>query len=113
MNDQDRSIRVWRVRTDSPGGILIGPDRAVVQANKNTFLSVTPGAIAVNAKSFSIQTSPENISKGILFRENMGFLQMIPSSLVTPIPNCMINFPGAGIVGALAPGLAACAGLIA
>tara|TARA_Y100000310_G_C20417203_1_gene684902 strand:- start:396 stop:680 length:285 start_codon:yes stop_codon:yes gene_type:complete len=87
---------------------MITPDHVTMQADKNTFITLAPGAIGISGKTLGIQVAPENISKGILFKENMGFMQMIPSTIPTCIPNCMINIPGAGLVGAIAPGIAAC-----
>lgn len=104
-----RNIRVWRVYEDSPGGITITPDRVIAQADKNTFLSVSPGSIGLNANRIAISAQPEHVTKGVLFAENMGFLQTIPSTAATCVPASVLTFPGAGMIGSISQGL----GLIA
>tara|TARA_Y100000034_G_C6655859_1_gene287299 strand:- start:141 stop:488 length:348 start_codon:yes stop_codon:yes gene_type:complete len=109
--DNGRNIRVWRVRLDSPGGIMMTPDKVTIQSDKNTFVSVTPGSIGLSADKIAFATQPENISKGILFAENMGFMQLIPSTIPTCIPNCSISLPGAGLFESLGEGLGSCMAL--
>ena len=101
----DRNIRVWRVHEDSDAGMSITMNEATMQADKNTFLSIRPGTIGLNAKRISLGTQPENISQGVIFAGNLGFLQMIPSTSVTPIQSLLMTFPGAGMIGCIGEGL--------
>jgi len=103
------SIRVWRVHDTSSAGITITSDRAIVQADKNSFVSVYPGSIGLHANRIAMTAQPEQVSKGIMFAETFGFLQTIPSTAVTCIPASTINIPGAGMVKPLTEGVALCA----
>ena len=69
--DGGSNIRVWRVRKDSPGGIAISSNQVIVQGDKNSFVSVEPGSIGLVSSKVVFQTQPENIFKGILFKENL------------------------------------------
>ena len=102
----DRNVRVWRVHEDSEAGMSITMNEATVQADKSTFLTMRPGTIGLNAKRISLGTQPENISQGVIFAGNLGFLQAIPSTAATPIQSLLMTFPGAGIIGCLGEGCA-------
>ena len=83
MEDSGRNIRVWRVRLDSSAGIMLTPEKVAIIANPSTFLQMQPGAINIKADKVNFMTQPENITKGVLFKENMAFMQMIPSTIPT------------------------------
>jgi hypothetical protein len=113
MEDSGRNIRVWRVRLDSTAGIMLTPEKVAIISDSSTFLQLQPGVLNIKANRINILTQPENISKGLLFKENIGFMQLIPSTIPTPIPNVMINIPGAGLGDSLGGGLAACIVMLA
>ena len=104
MKQGGENIRVWRVKKDSPAAIVISENEVILQGDKHSFISIEPGAIGNTSNKVNFQAAPENISKGIFFKENMGFLQTIPSSTVTPIPNLIWNVPGAGLLKNISQG---------
>ena len=110
MQEQNRNVRVWRVK-GGEAGIMLTPDKITMQSDRNTFISMASGNIGLYGKKISIATSPENISKGILFTEQMGFMQMIPSTVVTCVPNCLINIPGQDLISNLGEGMAMIQGM--
>ena len=103
------NIRVWRVHETSSAGVTITLDKAIMQADRNTFVSVYPGSIGLHADRIGIAAQPERVTKGIIFAETFGFLQTIPSTAVTCIPAATFNIPGAGMVAPLREGLTLCA----
>jgi hypothetical protein len=107
---QDTHVRVWRVSLDSPSGIMLRPNALTLVGSKNNFIHLDDSNVCISADTLNITTDPMNIKKGILFAEQMGFLQMLPSNIVMPIANVTPNIPGKGMVkgiGANLPVLAA------
>tara|TARA_B000000460_G_scaffold236205_1_gene198002 strand:- start:677 stop:1018 length:342 start_codon:yes stop_codon:yes gene_type:complete len=107
----ERRSRIFRVKSDSPSRIVVSDDIVRIIGDKNNFLTVTSGFIGLNSDKVVIKAMPENIIKGIIFRESPGFAQTIPSSVVTPIPNLIMNIPGAGLVKNISQGTAGLAAL--
>ena len=89
--EQKNNVRVWRVKLDSEAGIQLTPRSLTLVGNENNFIHMDDKSISISGGRLNIATDPMNISKGILFTEQMGFLQMLPSSIVMPLPNVMIN----------------------
>lgn len=107
---QDTHVRVWRVSLDSPSGIMLRPNTLTLVGSRNNFIHLDDSSVTISADSLNITTDPMNIKKGILFAEQMGFLQMLPSNITMPIANVTPNIPGKGMVksiGANLPVLAA------
>jgi len=99
MSESDkRNIRVWRVNLDSTAGFVISPNRVMALSDKKTFLSIRPGHMTLRSNRIDLLTQPENITKGVMFRENIGFAQLIPSTIASPIPMMTINIPGAELM---------------
>jgi hypothetical protein len=92
--DQKNNIRVWRATLDSTAGIMLRPDTLTLIGSKDNFIHMDKNNVSICASKLNFTTDPMNITKGILFREQLGFLQMLPSNMVMPIANTMINMPG-------------------
>ena len=106
---QKNDIRVWRVTLDSPAGIMLQPDTVTLVGGENNFIHLNKDNVIISSSKLSFTTDPMNISKGILFKEMMGFMQSLPSSIVMPIPNIGLNIPGMGMLKAIKTPLAATA----
>ncbi|MAG40064.1 hypothetical protein CMI41_03790 [Candidatus Pacearchaeota archaeon] len=103
MSESDkRNIRVWRVDLNSTAGIVIGPNKVMALSDKKTFLAMRPGHVTLRSNRIDLLTMPENITKGVIFRENIGFAQLMPSTIASPIPNLTINIPGVELMDYLA-----------
>ena len=98
---QESHTRIWRVTLDSSAGIMLSPRSITLAGDKNNFISLSETGVNVVSGKFNIITDPGNISKGILFTEQIGFLQILPSSCVMPIPSTMPNMPGMGMLAAI------------
>jgi hypothetical protein len=100
--EQKSNVRVWRVTLDSEAGIMLTPRSLTLVGNENNFIHMDNNSISVSGSKINFATDPMNISKGILFTEQLGFLQMLPSSIVMPLPNLIINTGiGQGMISSL------------
>lgn len=102
---QDTHVRVWRVTLDSPAGIMLRPDTLTLIGGENNFIHLDEDNVSICATSLNITADPMQITKGVLFREQLGFLQMLPSSVAMPIANMGINVPGQGMLAAIGKNL--------
>jgi len=104
---QDTNVRVWRVNLNSTAGIMVRPDTLTLIGGEDNFIHMDEGNVTICATKLNITTDPVNIKKGILFSEQLGFLQMLPSNITMPISNVGINIPGQGMIAGIGKNLAA------
>lgn len=98
---QENEVRVWRATLDSQAGIMLRPNSLTLIGHENNFIHLDKDSVSVCATKLNFTTDPMNITKGILFKEQLGFLQMLPSNMVMPIANTSVNIPGTGMVKSL------------
>tara|TARA_B100001765_G_C19366935_1_gene277310 strand:+ start:84 stop:452 length:369 start_codon:yes stop_codon:yes gene_type:complete len=98
---QKNEVRVWRATLNSQAGVMLRPDTLTLIGSENNFIHLDKNNVSICASKLNFTTDPMNISKGILFKEQLGFLQMLPSNMAMPVPNVAINIPGDGIVKAM------------
>ena len=98
---QENNVRVWRATLDSTAGILLSPRSITLAGDQDNFISLNERGVTVVSGNFNIATDPMNISKGLLFKEQLGFLQLLPSNMVMPVANTMMNLPGTGMAKSL------------
>jgi len=102
---QSTHVRVWRATLDSTSAIMLRPDALTLKGGEDNFIHLTEQGVSIVASKLNITTDPMNISKGVLFREQLGYLQMLPSSCVMPIAGCTINIPGTGMLAGIGKNL--------
>ena len=107
-----KDIRIWRVSKDSTAGVEIGPTHALMAANRNNFFVATEIGLGLAGNSVSFMLPSEKIRHGGFFIRQNDFLQMIPSTIVTPNPN-QIPFPPFGLVSSIIKDMPAFLGLLA
>ena len=86
---------------------MLRPDTVTVVGGENNFIHLDKDIVTIAASKLNFTTDPMFISKGIIFREQMGFMQALPSSIVMPIPLVGLSLPGMGILKAIKAPLAA------
>lgn len=88
--------KTWKLGPQSKAGVEVTDRNVAVMANKDNFLQVDEsGLYLVGSQSWV--TTPENIRVAGLWTQNTAYKQMIPSTVVTPIPNLVVNPPFKGI----------------
>lgn len=92
-----KHIKIWTATDDAKAGFMVTPSTAFMIGSRTNFLAVDKNGITAMGKSFSFGISSENIRKGGLFLGKNDFVQMIPSTIVTPLPN-QIPFPPLGLI---------------
>ena len=98
--ESTKNIKIWKATSNSNAGFMVTPKSAFMIANKNNFVAVGDVGISLTGKSISFATTSENLRKGGLFVEMNDFVKMIPTTLVTPMPE-QIPFPPLGMVSSV------------
>lgn len=91
---QKNEVRVWRATLDSQAGVMLRPDTLTLIGSENNFIHLDKNNVSICANKLNFTTDPMNITKGILFKEQLGFLQMLPSNMAMPVANVVVNIPG-------------------
>lgn len=97
-DNKDQTVKVWKATKTSDAGfmtsdtsaIMVGSDDNVVVADANGITLAGPISLVADAAS---------IRRGGLFIGLNDFTDMIPSTIVTPIPKQIPMPPVAGVVG--------------
>lgn len=92
MADNERT-KVWTATATSPAGFQVTERQVYMVGDKNNFVVADPGGIAMVGKSINFGVTSENIRYGAFFTSLNDFVQMIPTTLVTPMPNQMPSPP--------------------
>ena len=98
---QKNEVRVWRATLNSRAGVMLRPDTLTLIGSENNFIHLDKDSVSICANKINFTTDPMNISKGVLFKEQLGFLQLLPSNMAMPVANMLVNIPGDGIVKAM------------
>jgi hypothetical protein len=91
--------KVWKVDTEGKAGMEVTSETAsmvVATAGHPNAIKVGKEGVWISGP-ISILTSPEEIRVGGFWVQNTPFLQMMPSTMATPIPNLILNPPFSGI----------------
>ena len=86
----------WKVGPESTAGMTITDRNAAMFANKDNFVLTDESGIYFVGPQSHV-TTPENIRVAGLWTQNTAYQQMVPSTIVTPIPNLIINPPFQGL----------------
>ena len=93
MQDKSKAkYRIWRASPEAVAGVCITPTEALLIGNKNNFYAANDIGVLMQGNSIVLNCLSENIRNGGLFVKMNDFTQMIPQTLVTPVPN-QIPFP--------------------
>lgn len=88
--------RVFRTSSGSSAAIIIDDDRIVIMGDTDHFVVVDKNGITIKGPRSDISAS-ENNRKGGLWTTIPDFVAMLPSTIVTPLPQQIITPPTAGI----------------
>lgn len=92
MAKQKATAKIWTASKDSQAGFMVMEDKAVMAADRNNFVSTTKNGTVITGKSIVLNTVSENIRNGGLFIKMNDLVQMVPTTLVTPMP-AQVPFP--------------------
>lgn len=97
---QDPTVRAWKVSRGATAGMFINEERAVVAGDSKHFLVADANGITIKGPVNMINMSNE-IRTGGLFIGTGEFSEMIPSTIVTPLPTKIPAPPITAIVNIL------------
>lgn len=103
--------KVWRVSGKSESAFTLSDGSAKMIGSKGSFIAADKDGIAISGNISFICTS-DQIRRGGLFLELNDFVRMIPTTIVTPMPN-QIPFPPMGMVAGISKDLPVFLGMLA
>lgn len=78
--------KIWKASKDALAGFMITNDVAIMAGNTSNFIAVGKAGVSVSGKSISFNVPSENERHGGLFVRMPDFTQMIPSNIITNVP---------------------------
>lgn len=102
---QKKKVKIWTAARDSSAGFMITENKAFMVADRANHFVASPNGAIITGKSVVLNTTSENIRNGGLFVKMNDLTQMVPTTLVTPMPG-QIPFPPLGFVTAMVKDLA-------
>lgn len=94
--DSKSRYKVWRATPDSAAGFMTTPEFTAMVGSKSSFIVVNDRGISISGP-ISMITTGEQVRQGGLFVKMNDLIQMIPSTIVTTVPN-IIPFPPIAMV---------------
>ncbi len=94
--NQRKTVKVWRASINSPAGMMVTEKAAFLIGNRSNFVVANDIGTLISGKSITLNTTSEQIRVGGFFVKMNDLTQMIPSTLVTPMPN-QVPFPPLGL----------------
>lgn len=94
-NNEKKHVRIWTAVKDAQAGIMVTEKKALVIADRNNYFAATPNGSVITGKSIVFNTMSENVRDGGMWTRYNDLVQMIPTTLVTPMP-AHIPFPPLG-----------------
>lgn len=95
-----KHIKIWKATPGSKSGFMVTERAVLMIGSKGNFVAADKTGVSIQGKSISLQTTSENIRVGGLFVKMNDFIQMIPTTLVTPMP-AQIPFPPLGLISSI------------
>lgn len=96
----DPTIRAWKATRDAESGVFINKDKALLVGDSKHFIATDRNGITMKGPQSDVSLSTER-RQGGLFLGLGEFSEMIPSTIVTPIPAKIPVPPITGIVNIL------------
>lgn len=92
------TTRVWKASRTATAGIVINENSALMIGNENNLVAVDDAGVTI-AGPISLVAEAHNIRRGGLFVGLNDFTDMIPSTIITPLPKQIPLPPIQGLVG--------------
>lgn len=92
----DTTARAWRATRDSLAGVVINKDKAILVGSPQSFVAADARGVTIRGP-LSIVAMSNEIRTGGLFVSQPEFVQLVPSTLVTPQPSKLPMPPISGI----------------
>jgi hypothetical protein len=93
----DTNAKVWKTSRTSSAGFVVTDTEALVVGNENNVIAVNEQGVTI-AGPISLVADAANIRRGGLFTGLNDFTDMIPSTIVTPIPKQIPSPPITGLM---------------
>lgn len=90
--------RVWKASRTAAAGMVINEDSVLMIGNKDNLIAVDNRGTTI-AGPISLATDARNIRRGGLFVGLNDFTDMIPSTIITPLPKQIPLPPIQGLIG--------------
>ena len=97
MAQNKEKVKIWTAVRDAQAGFMVTEKKAAMIADRNNYMSVSKNGSLISGKSITLNTTSENIRNGGIFVKMNDITQMIPTTLVTPMPG-QIPFPPLGML---------------
>jgi hypothetical protein len=91
-NVESKRKRIFRATNESPAALSVEENAAYLIGNKSNFIVADDRGVTVSGPVSFVSDSMHRRSSG-LFVGMTDFLQMIPSTIVTPIPHRLLMPP--------------------
>lgn len=98
---ESKYIRVWKVSKRSSAGVMLTERSASLIGNKSNFVAADNTGVSIIGNSINFGVLSENQRHGGFFVKMNDFVQMVPTTIVTPTPN-QIPFPPTGLISSVA-----------
>jgi hypothetical protein len=87
--ESENKIQVWRVSKSATAAIEIGEKTVIMAGSRANFIAASDVGIALMGESISFGTLSEKQRHAAMFVKRNDFSQMVPTTLVTPMPDNM------------------------
>lgn len=102
---QKNKVKIWTASENTAAGFMVTENKAYMIADRSNHFVASPNGAIITGKSIVFNTTSENIRAGGFFIKMNDIVQMIPTTLVTPMPS-QVPFPPLGFVSAIVKDLA-------
>ncbi len=92
-----KTTKVWKATRDSSAGIVVSETGVTAIGNENNIINVNEQGITIMG-NISLVTDARNIRRGGLFIGINDFMDMIPSTILTPLPKQIPSPPITGLL---------------
>lgn len=93
MSLQDKSsVKIWTATQSSQSGFMVMENKALMVGNRSNFIACTKNGTVVSGQSLVFNVLAEDERHGGLFVKIPDLVQMIPTTLPTPMPQ-QVPFP--------------------
>lgn len=96
----NKNVKIWRATKHAPAGVMVDQNVAALIGSQKNFVVAHNVGVTIAGKSTTILTPSENVRRGGFFVEMNDFVKLVPSTLVTPMPQ-QVPFPPLGIISSV------------
>lgn len=100
---ESKKVKVWRVSPDAEAHMRIEEDSVYLAGSTSSFLAVDGGGVTIRG-NMSIANMGPGRRVGGFFVNQLEFADMIPKTIVTPIP-AKLPFPPLGFLSTIIQGV--------